>query len=77
MTRAGEILFAPRASSDISAPLVTLDSRIRIPVYQKKEIFLRDIITEMSDYTVHIDSDLTQDTDANGTYDDDFLSSSS
>lgn len=71
-TIAGEILFAPTASSDVSPPLVTIDSEIRVPVYQQRGILLRDIITEMSNYTVSVDPDLTRDTDGNGVYNDDF-----
>lgn len=70
-------MFAPRASSDRSPPVVDIDRSIRIPVYQKKEVQLKDIITEMSDYTVAIDADTTQDSDANGIYDDDFSLASS
>ena len=50
---------------------------IRIPVYQTLSRSLADIITEMSSYTVTIDPDTTLDSDGNGIYDDDFISSGS
>jgi hypothetical protein len=50
---------------------------LRIPVYQTRDFRLADIITEINPYTALIDDDITQDTDNNGVYDDDFVASSS
>jgi hypothetical protein len=47
-----------------------------MPVYQTREIYLKDIINEMSDYEVSIDADITVDADANGIYDDDYNTTS-
>lgn len=65
-------LLAPLASLDQSSPVVDIARTIRIPVYQTLSYDLKNIITEMSAYEVAIDADTTVDTDANGTYDDDF-----
>lgn len=72
MDRAGVILFAPQASSDDGAPLVDLPARIRLPIYSKKTFKISDILTDLSDATISIDSDMGIDSDGNGIYEDDF-----
>lgn len=72
--RAGITLLAPQERSDRGAPVVALDSTLRIPVYQKQTVQMADIITEMSRYTVTIDPDTTLDQNNDGRYDDDFVS---
>lgn len=47
---------------------------IRVPVYQTRDFLLRDFITETNAYTVLVDTDTTQDTDGDGIYDNDLMS---
>jgi hypothetical protein len=72
-----EVLFTPQAASDTSAPDVDIRDALRIPVYQKQQYNRRDIVTDTNTYTTLIDSDITQDTNKNGIYDDDFVASAS
>lgn len=64
--------MSPQASLDNSPPVVDISQKIRIPVYQSKSLKLSDFITEMSSYTVLIDSDITVDSNGDGIYDNDF-----
>jgi hypothetical protein len=48
-----------------------------VPVYQKTSLILSDIITDTSPYTVSVDPDITLDSDANGNYEDDYITSGS
>lgn len=61
------------ASLDRSAPVVNIPDTLRVPVYQTLSTSLEDTITDMSPYTITLDSDITTDVDANGVYEDDFL----
>jgi hypothetical protein len=69
------VLFSPQASSDDGAPIVDLPTRIRLPIYSTKEFNISDILTDLSQATITIDSDLTIDSDNNSITDDDFASS--
>lgn len=71
------ILFAPQKSSDDGAPLVDLPEHIRLPIYSNKTYKISDFLTDLSDTTLSIDSDLTIDSDGNGIFDDDFAVSGS
>lgn len=73
--RAGVILFSPQASSDDGAPVIDLPTRIRLPIYSTKTYKISDILTDLSNVTLAIDSDLTVDSNNNGIPDDDFLPS--
>ncbi len=75
--RAGVILFSPQVSSDDGAPLIDLPTRIRLPIYSTKSYKISDILTDLSNATLAIDSDLTIDTNGNGIPDDDFGTNSS
>ncbi len=72
MDRAGVVLFAPQASSDDGAPVVDLPTRIRLPIYATKTYRITDILTDLSQATITIDSDLMVDSNNNGVSDDDF-----
>jgi hypothetical protein len=72
MDRAGVVLFAPQASSDDGAPVVDLPTRIRLPIYATKAYKISDILTDLSQATITIDSDLMVDSNNNGVSDDDF-----
>lgn len=74
---AGITLIAPQASLDHSPPFLDVPSEIRIPVYQTQTLNLRDIITEMSNYTLRVDPDTTIDSDSDGIFDNDFLTNGS
>ena len=67
--------MTPQLSSDSSAPDVDISDSIRVPVYQETSLLLDDIITDTNPYTLLVDTDITQDTDGNGIYDDDFVAS--
>ena len=69
------VLFSPQASSDDGAPIVDLPTRIRLPIYSTKEFNISDILTDLSQAIITIDSDLTIDSDSNRITDDDFASS--
>jgi hypothetical protein len=69
------VLFSPQASSDDGAPIVDLPTRIRLPIYSTKEFNISDVLTDLSQATITIDSDLTIDSDNNSITDDDFASS--
>lgn len=75
--RAGVTLFAPQASLDRSSPVINLPTNVRVPVYQSTTFSKDEMITDMSSYTLTVDPDVTQDTDKNGIYEDDFVSSGS
>jgi hypothetical protein len=75
MDRAGVILIPPQASSDDGDPIVDLPTRIRLPIYSARNYRITDILTDLSNAMISIDSDLTRDTDNNGIFDDDFTSS--
>lgn len=64
--------MSPQESLDNSPPVVDLSEKMRLPVYQSKTIKLSDFITEMSTYTITIDSDITVDSNHDGIYDNDF-----
>lgn len=49
---AGVTLLAPQKSLDTDPPIIDLADTIRVPVYQKKEYLLKDIITDSSEYSV-------------------------
>ncbi len=72
---AGVTLMAPQLGLDGSAPVVDIPTKIRVPVYQSIEYDLKKIISDVSPTTVMIDPDTTIDSDNNGSYDDDFVSS--
>lgn len=72
--RAWVILLSPQLSSDSSAPIVSIDSVVRVPVYAETRYNFSDIITELSSYTVTVDEDISQDEDNNSIFDDDFVS---
>lgn len=74
---AGITLFTPQASLDHGAPVVDIADTIRIPVYQTKSYILTDIITEISPYMVTVDPDTTQDTNDDGIYANDYMTSAS
>lgn len=76
-TLAGESLLVAQASSDTSSPEWNLTDTFRIPVYQVQTYALDDLITETSEYSVRVDPDETQDSNGNGIYDDDFVTSGS
>jgi hypothetical protein len=76
MTTARETLLTPQASNDKSSPDLDIRDTIRVPVYQSRDIPLQSIITETNPYTLRIDPDISQDTDGNWVYDDDFITSS-
>ena len=70
---AGITLLAPQASLDHAAPIIDLDETIRVPVYQTEPYNLADIIHDQSSFKTSIDTDITEDSDGNGTFDDDFV----
>ena len=76
MIRAGVTLIAPQASLDRSSPVINVGT-VRIPVYKTSSLLKEDIITDMSPYSVSIDPDVTLDSDGNGVYEDDFITSGS
>ena len=69
-------LLAPLAALDRSAPVVELTDQ-KIPVYQTVAIPLSDAISEASTFSLLADPDVTQDSDNNGGYADDFVSTAS
>lgn len=71
--RAGITLLSPLASSDATGPVISLSQALRVPVYATKEFPLEKYITEMSQYTILVDSDNSVDADKNGVFDDDFV----
>ncbi len=73
MDRAGVILFSPQASSDDGPPIIDLPTRIRLPIYSTKTYKISDVLTDLSNATIAIDSDLTIDSNNNGILDDDFV----
>jgi hypothetical protein len=73
--RAGVILIPPQATSDDGDPIVDLPTRIRLPIYSTRSYRITDILTDLSNATISIDSDLTRDTHSNGIFDDDFTAS--
>ncbi len=70
--RAGIVLLSPNEASDRTPPVVALDEAQRIPVYTTKTIDLKDVITELSNYSISIDSDISTDGDGDGIADNDF-----
>ena len=69
---AGVTLLAPQKSLDTDAPIVDIPQTIRVPVYQKKEFITKDVITDVSEYTIQIDPDITGDENRDGIFDNDF-----
>lgn len=76
LIRAGITLLAPLAALDRSAPVVELTDQ-KVPVYQTVSIPLTDAVSEASSFSLLADPDVTQDSDANGGYADDFVASAS
>lgn len=75
--RAGVTLLAPQRGSDTTPPVISLGGALRVPVYATTTIPLEEIVTELSEYDVSIDIDTTVDADANGIYEDDFVTAGS
>ncbi len=69
---AGVTLLAPQKSLDTDAPIVDIPQTIRVPVYQKKEFITKEVITDISEYTIQIDPDITVDENGDGLFDNDF-----
>ncbi len=69
---AGITLLAPQKSLDTDPPIVDLPDTIRVPVYQKKDFILKDVMTDSSDFSVKIDPNITLDENGDGIYDNDF-----
>lgn len=70
--RAGIVLLAPNEASDKTPPVIALEEVQRIPVYATKTIDLKELITELSSYSVSIDSDTSVDSDGDGDSSNDF-----
>lgn len=52
--QAGVILLSPSVGSDDTPPVTSLDAIQRLPVYATKQIKLKEVITELSDYKLTI-----------------------
>lgn len=68
-------LLAPQLSADTSAPQLDIPEVTRIPVYQQYAYSLRDFVSEINEYTLELDPDVSTDSDGNWVFDDDFASS--
>lgn len=71
------VLIAPQLASDSTSPVISLSDAVRVPVYATERLSLKDIVTELSSYSVEIDEDTSVDADGNGVFDDDFTSNRS
>ncbi|HRI35736.1 MAG TPA: hypothetical protein PK765_01360 [bacterium] len=66
-TWANLTLLAPQIAADNEPPVLYVSDTLRIPVYQSREISLRDQISDSSNIAeIFYDFDTTIDTDANG-----------
>lgn len=58
-------LLAPQLSADTSAPQLDIPEVTRIPVYQQYAYSLRDFVSEINEYTLELDPDVSTDSDGN------------